>query len=62
MWLYFLRDKPQEKVKSPESMLIRNLKEKKAPKPDLKKARYYQSDAYKREKKFVERMKKGELG
>ncbi len=61
LWVHYFRSKPEDKVKSPESVAVKNFLERKPPKPDLKKARYYQSDEHKRQKKFIERMQKGEL-
>lgn len=60
-WLHYLLKDEQKMADSPVRSVVRDHFKDKPPKPDLKKARYYQSDEYRREKKFVERMKEGKL-
>jgi len=58
-WLHHLQAKPERYTKNTQSSVFQELLNEKTPKPDLKKARYYQSPAYKAEKKLIERYKKG---
>jgi len=59
-WFFYLRSKEERWAKTPEAAVLKDLQEK-INKPDLEKARYYQSARYRNDKAFCERMKRGEL-
>lgn len=58
-WVHHLQGKQEKFIDTPQKSVFKEILGSKPVKPDNKKARYYQSPEYKREKALVERYKKG---